>query len=120
MSAREIYTLKQGDKRPFAVDFGENTAGSTTGPLPPGDTLASATVAVSSKPSGATDPAIGTVAVIGSTEYVNGRSCSSGEAVTFPVTLGASQTVGDYTLKVTGTTTAGYIIVEYVKFTVEA
>ena len=120
MSAREIYTLKQGDKRPFAIDFGENTAGSTTGPLPPGDTLASGTVSLSSSPTGATSPTLSAVTIISSTEYVNGRSCSSGEAATFTVTLGASQTVGDYVLKVTGTTTAGYIIVEFVRFTVES
>lgn len=118
MSAREIYILKQGEKRPFAVDFGENTAGSTTGPLPPGDTVASATVALQSYPTGASSPTLGSPSANATTEYVNGRACSAGEAVTFAVTLGASQTVGDYVLEVTATTTAGYILIDWLRFTV--
>lgn len=120
MSTREVYTLHRSDKRPFAVDFGENTAGVTTGPLPPGDTVASAVVAVQSKPTGADDPTIGSVTVNGSAEFVNGRSCSAGEAVLFPVTLASDQDYGRYVLKVTATTTAGYVLVETVTFVVEA
>jgi hypothetical protein len=116
MSAPQVHTLRRSEKRPFALDFGENTAGATTGPLPPGDTVASAVVTVESKPTDAADPTIGTVTVNATAEYVNGRSCSAGEAVKFNVTLASNQTYGDYSLKVTATTTAGYILVACVTF----
>lgn len=119
MSAREIHVLHRSEKRPFAVDFGENTAGITTGPLPPGDTVTSAVVAVESKPTGATDPTIGSVTVNGSAEYVNERSCSAGEAVLFPVTLSSTQAFGEYALKVTATTASGYTLIGAVKFVCE-
>lgn len=120
MSTREIHQMRRSEKRPFAVDFGENTAGQTTGKLPASDTVASAVVAVESKPTGATDPTIGTVTVNGSAEYVNDRSCSSGEAVLFPVTLASDQAAGQYTLTVTATTTAGYTLVDSVRFVCSA
>jgi hypothetical protein len=116
VSTREIHTMLRSEKRPFAVDFGENTAGSTTGKIPAGDTVASAIVTVETKPTGATDPTIGTVTINSSAEYVNDRECSAGEAVKFAVTLAAGQTYGDYKLKVTATTTAGYVLVDSVRF----
>lgn len=112
----EIYQLQRGEKRPFAIDWGENTAGLTTGPLPSSDTVASAVVVVETKPTGAADPTIGTVTVNSGAVYVNDRSCSAGEAITFPVTLASDQAYGEYTLKATATTTGGYILVACVRF----
>lgn len=117
MSTRENHTMLRGEKRPFAVDFGENTAGQTTGKMPAGDTLASAVVAIESKPTDAADPTIGSVTVNGSTEYVNGRTCSEGEVVLFPVTFASNQTYGEYVFKVTATTTATYVLVDFVRVT---
>lgn len=121
MSAREISILHRSEKRPFAVDFGENTAGVTTGPLPPGDTVASATVTIgaSAMPSGASSPTIGSVTVNATTEYVNDRSCSAGEVVLFPITMGSSQAYGEYVFTVTATTAAGYILIDTIKVIVE-
>lgn len=116
MSANQIHELRRGEKRPFAIDYGENTAGASTGPLPPGDTVASATATTVSKPTDADDPTIGAVTVNSVAEYVNGRSCSAGEAVRFAVTLASDQAYGEYEIKVTATTTGGYVLVDCLRF----
>ncbi len=46
----------------------------------------------------------------GAVVYVNGRACSAGEAASFTLTIGASQTLGRYVLLILGTTTSGEII----------
>ncbi len=123
MSTREIHNMHRAEKRPFAVDVGENTAGQTTGKLPAGDTAASAVVTVVSKPNKddgtpADSPTIGTVTINSTAETVNDRECSAGEAVKFAVTCATDQTYGDYQLQVKTTTTAGYILVDAVRFVV--
>jgi len=75
-----------------------------------GRTLASATIAVSSKPTGASDPTLSAVTVNGAVVYVNGRACGAGEAASFTLTVGASQVYGRYVLLISGTTTNGEII----------
>jgi hypothetical protein len=120
MSTREIHTMYRAEKRPFAVDFGENTAGQTTGKIPAGDTIASAVVAIVSKPTDAVNPTVSAATVNGSAEYVNDRECSAGEAVKFSVTLASDQTYGTYEYSVTATTTAGYVLVDSVRFVCEA
>lgn len=112
----EIYDLYRGEKRAFSVDFGENTAGATTGKLSAGDTLSSVAVTVHSKPTGATDPTIGTVTVNASAIYVKERECSAGEAATFFVTLASDQAYGTYVLKAAGTTTATEVIADPLTF----
>lgn len=119
MSTREVYTLYRSEARFFGVDFGENTAGATKGQLRAGDTVSSATVAIVSKPAGASDPTIGSASVNGSSIYVNDRLCSAGEAVTFLVTLGASQAYGRYLLSIIATTTNGETLREPMTFIVE-
>jgi hypothetical protein len=105
LTCKQVYTLGRSEVRACAVDLGENTAGQETGVLKAGDTVASGTIAVSDKPTGATDPTLGAVSVNASATYVNGRSCSAGEAVSFQVTTGASQTLGRYVLLLSVTTT---------------
>jgi hypothetical protein len=102
--------VARGELRAVLVDYGENTAGAETGALKAGDTLASATIAVSSKPTGASDPTLSAVTVNSAVVYVNGRACSAGEAASFTLTVGASQTYGRYVLLISGTTTNGEII----------
>lgn len=102
--AKQIHTIRRGESLRVAADFGENTAGLLTGPLAPGDTVSSATVSVHSKPSGAADFTIGSASVNGSTEYINDRSCSAGEAIVFRVTAAADQAYGEYSLLLTATT----------------
>jgi hypothetical protein len=102
------------------VDLGESTAGQETGVLKAGDTVASGTIAVTDKPTGATDPTLGAVSVNSSATYVNGRSCSAGEAVAFQVTTGASQTLGRYVLLLTVVTTNGETIKRRLLFDVGA
>lgn len=114
--APQSYELARSEVRTFTVDWGENSAGTETGELKAGDTVASGTVAVESKPSGASDPTLGSVSVNATAVFVNGRSCSAGEATTFQVTLGSSQTYGRYVLKCTATTTNGFTIPRYVAF----
>ena len=119
MNAHQIPTLRRSEKRPFALDFGENTAGASTGPLPPGDTVVSAVVAVESKPTDSDSPTLSAASVNSVAEYVNGRSCSAGEAVRFNVTLASDQDYGEYVLRVTATTTNGYTLVACVGFLCE-
>lgn len=116
VQAPQTYELARSEVRAFDVDWGENTAGSETGCLKAGDTVASAAVAVQSKPSGAADPTLGSVSVNVTALNVNGRSCSAGEATTFTVTLGSSQTYGRYVLRVTATTANGFTIPRAVEF----
>jgi hypothetical protein len=110
LTCRQVYSVARGELRAVLVDFGENTAGAETGALKAGDTLASATVSVSSKPTGASDPTLSAVTVNSGTVYVNTQACSAGEAASFTLTVGASQTFGRYVLLISGTTTSGEII----------
>jgi hypothetical protein len=120
LTCKQVYTLGRSEVRACAVDLGENTAGQETGVLKAGDTVSSGTIAVSDKPTGATDPTLGAVSVNGSATYVNGRSCSAGEAVAFQVTTGAGQTLGRYVLLLTVTTTNGETIRRRLLFDVGA
>jgi len=120
LTCKQVYTLGRSEVRACAVDFGENTAGQETGVLKAGDTVSSGTIAVSDKPAGATDPTLGAVSVNGSGIYVNGRLCSAGEAVSFQVTTGASQTLGRYVLLLTVVTTNGETIKRRLLFDVGA
>lgn len=110
LTCRQSYTVGRSEVRSIDVDYGENTAGQETGALKAGDTLASATVSVADKPSGATDPTLTSPVVNSGTVYVNGRACSAGECVTFRATMGAGQTLGRYVLLVAGVTTNGETI----------
>lgn len=114
----ELYDVARGTVQSVSVDFGENTAGTETGALKAGDTVASCVVAVDDKPSGASDPTFGSVTVNATALYVNGRSCSAGEAVSVTMTLGSTQTYGAYRLKFTATTTNGFTLPRYVRFSV--
>jgi hypothetical protein len=120
LTCKQVYTLGRSEVRACAVDLGENTAGQETGVLKAGDTVASGTIAVSDKPTGATDPTLGAVSVNASTTYVNGRQCSAGEAVSFQVTTGAAQTLGRYVLLLTVVTTNGETIKRRLLFDVGA
>jgi hypothetical protein len=120
LTCKQVYTLGRSEVRACAVDLGESTAGQETGVLKAGDTVASGTIAVSDKPSGATDPTLGAVSVNSSATYVNGRSCSAGEAVAFQVTTGVGQTLGRYVLLLTVVTTNGETIKRRLLFDVGA
>ena len=120
LTCKQVYTLGRSEVRACAVDLGENTAGQETGVLKAGDTVSSGTIAVSDKPTGATDPTLGAVSVNGSGIYVNGRLCSAGEAVSFNVTTGAPQTLGRYVLLLTVVTTNGETIKRRLLFDVGA
>ena len=110
LTCRQVYTVGRSEVRSIDVDYGENTAGQETGALKAGDTLASATVTVAEKPSGATDPTLTSPTINSGTVYVNGRACSAGECATFKATLGAAQTLGRYVLLISGVTTNGETI----------
>ena len=120
LTCKQVYTLGRSEVRACAVDLGESTAGQETGVLKAGDTVASGTIAVSDKPTGASDPTLGAVSVNTTATFVNGRSCSAGEAVAFNVTTGASQTLGRYVLLLSVTTTNGETIRRRLMFDVGA
>ncbi len=120
LTCKQVYTIARSEVRACAVDLGENAAGQETGVLKAGDTVASGTIAVSDKPTGASDPTLGAVSVNTTATFVNGRSCSAGEAVAFQVTTGASQTLGRYVLLLTVTTTNGETIRRRLMFDVGA
>jgi hypothetical protein len=114
----QVYDVARGTVQSITVDWGENTAGSETGILDAGDTVSSCTVSVDSKPVGASDPTFGSVSVNAAAVYVNGRSCSAGEAVSVTMTLSASQAYGSYRLKLTASTTNGFTVPRYCLFRV--
>lgn len=116
--APQIENMARGETNTISIDWGENTAGSETGVLKAGDTVTSCTVAVYTKPTGATDPTLGSVSANGSALYVNGRSCSAGEATTNNITTASDQTAGQYTLKFTATTTNGKVLPRFVRVNV--
>jgi hypothetical protein len=74
-------------------------------------------VAVYSKPTGASDPTLGSVTVPAnsSSDDINGRVWSTGEATVCTIATGASQTVGTYVLKFTATTANSYVLPRFVK-----
>jgi len=120
ITMKQVYTVARSEIRSVAVDLGENTAGIETGVLKAGDTVASGTITVADKPTGATDPTLGAVSVNASGIYVGGRLCSAGEAVTFTLTLGSAQTYGRYVLLLSVTTTNGETIKRRLQFDVGA
>ena len=110
LTCKQVYTVARSEVRLVSVDLGENTAGQETGVLKAGDTVASGTIAVSDKPTGASDPTLSSVTVNSTAIYINGRSCSAGEAVSFTLTLGSAQVYGRYVLLLSVTTTNGETI----------
>jgi hypothetical protein len=118
LTCQQVYTVGRSERRSVTVDYGENTAGSETGALKAGDTLSSVTASTTTKPSGAADPTLGSPSVNGTAVYVNGRSCSAGEAVSMLVTQASDQTYGRYVVTMTGTTTNGEIIPRKIVFNV--
>lgn len=118
LTAKQVRTVGRSETNRIDIDWGENTAGSETGVLKAGDTVSSCTVSVDTKPTGASDPTLGSVTVNASALYVNGRSCSAGEATTVSITTGASQTYGNYMLKFIATTANSYVLPRYVSVTV--
>ena len=102
--------MGRSEARTATVDFGENTAGQETGVLDAGETVSSCTIACTTKPSGAADPTMGSVSVNGSVVYVNGRSCSAGEAVSVLLTMASDQTYGRYVFTLTATTSSSHVL----------
>jgi len=120
LTAPGIRTVARGEINRLYLDWGENTAAEKTGVLSAGDTVASCTVSVYSKPTGATDPTLGSVTVPAnaSSDDINGRVWSTGEATVCTITTAADQTLGDYVLTFTATTTNGYVLPRKVKLKV--
>lgn len=118
LEASQVYDVPRSTVQSISIDWGENTAGTETGVLDAGDTVTSCAVAVDSKPSGAADPTFGSVTVNSGAVYVNGRSCSAGEATSVTMTLASDQAYGAYRLKFTATTTNGFTIPRYCRFRV--
>ena len=110
ITCKQLFTVARSEVRQVSVDLGENTAGQESGVLKSGDTVASGTIAVADKPSGASDPTLSAVTVNSTAVYIGGRSCSAGEAVVFTLTLGSTQAYGRYVLLLTMLTTNGETI----------
>lgn len=119
LTAPEFRSMARGETNTIDIDWGENTAGSETGVLKAGDTVASCAVSLDDSPSGSTTPTIGSVTVNATALYVNGRECSAGEATICTVTTGATQGYGAYRLKFTATTTNSKVIPRYVVINVD-
>lgn len=104
--ANEIRLMKRSEVRILTVDWGENTAQQKTGVLAAGATVSSCTVAVTEKPSGATDPTLGSVTVPAnsSNDDVNGRVWSTGEVTVCTCTTASDQAIGLYVFTFTATT----------------
>lgn len=102
--------VRQGESGTFIVDCGDNAAIDTSiGPqdrivLQAGESVSSATVTVSSKPTGADDPTLGTPAVVASNKECNGRIVGSGEGFTCTYSFASDAVTGLYTVQATVTT----------------
>lgn len=98
--APEILAMKRGEVRILTVDWGENTAQQKTGVLAAGATVSSATVSVTEKPTGATDPTLGSVTVPAnsSSDDVNKRVWSTGEVTFCSCTTASDQAYGLYVM----------------------
>lgn len=110
LTCHEIRTMAVGESQSLDIDWGDSTAGSETGALKNGDTVASCTVSITTKPTDADDPTFGAVSVPLTTLYVNGRSCETGEYTTCLVTMAVDQTAGQYVFAWKVTTTNGFIL----------
>jgi hypothetical protein len=104
--ASEIHLMKRGEVRVLTVDWGENTSQQKTGVLAAGATVSSCTVAVTEKPSGATDPTLSAVSVPtnSANDDVNGRVWSTGEVTTCTCTTASDQALGLYVFTFTAST----------------
>ena len=118
-TAPEIRVMAQGETNTLIVDWGENTSGQETGVLKSGDTVTSCVVSVLTKPTGASEPTLGSVTAPNSTEYINGRACSTGEWTKCNIATASDQTLGLYVLKLTATTTNGKVLPRKVQVRVE-
>lgn len=117
LTAPELRIVARGEVNQLYIDWGENTAAQKTGCLSAGDIVSSCTASVDDKPTGATDPTIGSVTVPtqGSPQDdINGRLWSTGEATVCTLTTSSSQTVGRYRLKFVATTANGYTLPRFV------
>lgn len=125
LTAPHHHTVAKGEVNRLYVDWGENTAAEKTGVLSAGDTVSSCVVTVDARPSSAVqagDPTFGSVTVPAnsSSDDINGRVWSTGEATVVTITTGASQTEGTYRLKFVATTANGYTLPRFVSVTVRA
>lgn len=115
VESKSILEMARGETNTIRLDWGENTQGAETGgTLIDGDTVASCTVSVYDKPTGAADLTLGSVTVGSTTKIFAGRrTVSAGEWTYGNVTTASNQTAGSYTLKYVATTTAGKVIPWY-------
>lgn len=122
LTAPEHHVMARGEVNRILIDWGENTAAEKTGVLSAGDTVSSCVVTVDSKPDGASDPTLGSVTVPTNTssDDINGRVWSTGEATLNTITTGSSQTYGTYRLKYVATTANSLTLPRYVKVVVRA
>lgn len=120
LTCSEIRSVARGETNKIYLDWGENTAAEKTGGLSAGDTVATCVVSVDSKPANATDPTLGTVTVPtnSSSDDINGRIWSTGEATVCVIQTASDQTLGPYRLKFTATTTNGYVLPRFVRLLV--
>lgn len=118
--AKQSHTMRPGEVRYVYLDWGDNTAAAKTGQLAAGETVSSCTIAVESKPSGATNPTLGSVTVPANTlsDDIDGRVWSTGEATKVLVTMASDQTAGTYVLKQTAVTSQSQTLIQRLKIVV--
>lgn len=119
--ANEIRYIARGETNRIYIDWGENAAAEKTGVLSAGDTVTSCTASVYTKPAGASDPTLGSVTspANSSSDDINGRVWSTGEATVCTITTASDQAAGEYVLKFTATTANGYVLPRHVRVIVE-
>lgn len=102
----------------YEIDFGENTDGEETGILNDGDTASSVSVSIVGKPSGASDPTLGSVTIGSTTRWIEGRQASANEWAKWTITTASDQDVGAYDMEIEVTTANGNKIPIYQGFEV--
>lgn len=117
----KVIEMARNEKNVILIDWGANEATEKTGSLAAGDTVASCTVSVWTKPDGAADPTLSSVTVPSNTlsDDINGRVWATGEATACTITMASNQTAGLYILEFKPTTTNALVLPRYVRILVK-
>ena len=116
--ATPVRSAAKGDINRITLDWGNGATQPIKGSLAYADTVASGT-AVARGPVGASTPTVGSVTVNTATAVVNNRTCAIGEVTYCLLTLASDQMPGIYYVRVTATTTNGYVMSRDVQINVE-
>lgn len=117
-------SMKQGQTDTIVVDLGDNAAVGSSPieriVLNAGESFSSGTATVTQKPSGASDPTLGTPTSISTNTECNDRIVESGEGFSMSIVTASGQALGLYVIDVAIVTSASRTIPVCIKVDVES